>query len=170
MNKKQFIKSLEKQNLSENEVLYQWYVYQTRQKYLKYISENGLTSYMNNTKWNELINALNNEISFSPPYEVQFLFDSQDYSTGFYKAIEEKSLQYAECYDNETFNNQEYFLIEWLKIHPKYYERIGGQLYYKIVEHSCESELIEILKKYNIPYEYKNEVYTIYGYKGNSYE
>lgn len=55
--------------------------------------------------------------------------------------------------------------IEWLKVRPCFFTEDGGQLAKKKVWYDCEKEFTEILKKYSIPSELQNGVYTIYGYK-----
>ncbi|MGN0677621.1 MAG: DUF6678 family protein, partial [Ruminococcus sp.] len=53
-----------------------------------------------------------------------------------------------------------------VKVKPRYYEKIGGQLAYKKVFHNAEKEFLKIMEKYNIPYEKIGEcLYIIYGYK-----
>lgn len=140
-------------------------IYEDKKKFLKYLEENNLTSYMNDTKWNEFINAMNNEISFQPPYDIKYLDQpSEDYLI---EKIKNRTIYHEDYYDNETFTPDYYKFIEWVKIYPRYWEKVGGQLIYKKILHDCEKELIQILEKYNIPFEYdnKNGIYAVYGYK-----
>ena len=130
---------------------------------LKYINENQLVSYMNNTKWNEFRNAMINEMPFEPPY-IYKLVDEEE--TGEYFSALEIDCCGCDAYDEESFNFLVYDEIEWLKVKPEYYEREGGQLVCKKIFHNAEKEFLEIMKKYSIPYEKIGEcLYIIYGYK-----
>lgn len=164
MNYYKYVERLQKYNVPSDIIQKYWNDYHmTKTKYMEYIADNGLTSCMNNTKWNELINAINDELPFCPPYDLKLIFEEDD--SKFYRAVQSKSLCCADCYDDETFNDFGNYLIEWIKILPRYWERVGGQLYYRLVEHSCEKEFLKVLHKYSIPYEYRDGIYTIYGYK-----
>ncbi|MGN1412149.1 MAG: DUF6678 family protein [Oscillospiraceae bacterium] len=140
-------------------------IYEDRKKLLKYLEENNLTSYMNDTKWNKFVNAMNDEMPFQPPYDIKYLEQpSEDYLIN---AIKNQTIYHEDYYDDETFTPYYYKFIEWVKIYPRYWEKVGGQLIYKKILHDCEKELIQVLEKYHIPFEYdnKNGIYTIYGYK-----
>lgn len=133
------------------------------EKLLKYINEHQLVSYMNNTKWNEFRNAMINEMPFQPPYIYKTLFEDED---GDYFSALDGDCEGCDSYDEESFNFLIYCDIEWVKVKPRYYEKIGGQLAYRKVFHDAEKEFLEILHKYNIPYEKTGDcLYTIYGYK-----
>lgn len=134
---------------------------------LDIITKRNLASFMNNTKWRELRIGMRKELPFIPPYEYKTLFDDSNY-------ISEDYVQYLiknegpNCFcslDEESFNFLNYKAIEWLKVRPRFFTEEGGQLVKKKVWYDCEKEFTEILKKYSIPYELKNGVYTIYGYK-----
>ncbi|MDD7184904.1 MAG: DUF6678 family protein [Ruminococcus sp.] len=133
------------------------------EKLLKYINENHLVSYMNNTKWNEFRNAMINEMPFEPSYMYKLLDEEE---TGEYFSSLDGDCEGCDTYDEESFNFLQYDEIEWVKVKPRYYEKIGGKLAYKKLFHDAESEFLEIMKKYSIPYEKIGEcLYIIYGYK-----
>ena len=52
-----------------------------------------------------------------------------------------------------------------MKVRPWYYQNRGGLLCQHRVLHNGEEEFLAILKRYSIPYEEKDGVYTIYGYR-----
>ncbi len=130
----------------------------------KYINKYQLVSYMNNTKWNEFVNAMINEMPFEPPYIYKLL--SEDDLNNIYFSSLENECDSPDSYDMESFNFYVFSEIEWVKVKPRYYEKSGGILAYKKILHDAETEFVEIMKKYNIPYEKtRNCIYTIYGYK-----
>lgn len=127
------------------------------------VRQRNLVSYMNNTKWNELRNAMMNEMPFSPPFIVKFLFEENcleqqflekdvDYSGDWY---------YGLSIDGHYFNGA--FAIEWLKIRPRYIKHRGMLIAPEIID--AEDIFVSILKKYSIPYEENNGVYCIFGYR-----
>ena len=48
---------------------------QLKEKVQRIVSERGLYSCMNDTKWDKLRDAMRHEMPFQPPYIVKFLFD-----------------------------------------------------------------------------------------------
>lgn len=120
------------------------------------VEKRGLTGYMNATKWKELINEIGTNLR-----EISFMYKT---------LFDENEPQYFwSLAGDEYIQHMNTAVIEWIKINPIHteYEHQGALLADKIHTHSLESELVSILKKYNIPYEYvKDEkVYIIYGYK-----
>lgn len=145
--------------MTEQEV----YLAERKTEALKYINEHQLVSYMNNTKWNEFRNAMINEMPFQPPYIFKLIYEKDD--TPYFSSLN-GDVEGYDSYDEESFNFLLYYEIEWVKIKPQYYEKIGGHLAYKKVFHNAEKEFLEIMHKYSIPYEKTGEcLYTIYGYK-----
>ncbi len=134
-----------------------------RKKVQRIIDEKGLCSCMNATKWNELRNAVINELPFQPPFIVKFLMDEecfgeQDFERDVYHTAD---WHYAYSIDGYSFDAS--FAIEWIRIHPRYLKSRGALLEPEVV--SCEKEFVQVLNKYNIPYEEENGVYTVYGYR-----
>lgn len=133
-----------------------------KEKFNKYLESNRLVSIMNNTKWNEFRDAMIHDMPFEPPYILKTIFeeeDSQDYSDF------NQDVDYMGNYDEESFVYLDYYVIEWIKVRPRYYEETGGRLVSKKVLHDAEKEFVDILNKYNIPYEHNNGEYVIRGYR-----
>ncbi|MDE5556289.1 MAG: hypothetical protein K2J32_01165 [Ruminococcus sp.] len=133
-----------------------------KEKVRKIVHQRNLCSYMNDTKWNELRNAMMNEMPFSPPYIVKFLFeDKAEREEYFFQDVYYScDWYYVFAIENHYFNGA--FAVEWIKVRPRYLKYRGQLIEPEIIE--AENEFIEILKKYSIPYEESNGVYCIYGY------
>lgn len=131
------------------------------------IIQRNLTSYMNNTKWREFRTAMLEEMPFCPPYDYKTLFDGSDYNKR--DSVQHLIKNEGPCsfcsFDEESFFFLNYKAIEWMKIRPRFFTQECGRLVKKEVWYDCEKEFVEILRKYQIPYEVENGVYTIYGYK-----
>jgi hypothetical protein len=138
-----------------------------KEKAFRYISEYQLVSIMNNTKWIEFREAMMNELPFKPPYIIKSIYEQEDDSLYYTDIYDDVS--YTGNYDEECFEYLENFTIEWVKVNPRYYEETGGRLVSKKVFHNCEEELVSVLGKYNIPYEYESGVYVIRGYIRTKY-
>lgn len=122
---------------------------------------------MNNTKWCTFRKAMLEEMPFEPPYDYKTLFDDSDYILRDYiqYLINNEGPSSFCSFDEESFNYLNYKAIEWVKIRPRFFTQEGGKLVKNNIWHDGEKEFVEILKKYKIPYELENGVYTIYGYK-----
>lgn len=138
------------------------WIYKQKQKVKAYIENNNYYSVMNNTKWLELINGVKNELPFTPPYVLKTLFEDEDMSLSF-----EADVDYLGAWNDEALCWGQYYLIEWIKVRPRYVKNIGGRLVSKEQVIDEEQEFISLLCKYNIPYEVKNGMYIIYGYRQN---
>ena len=114
---------------------------------------------MNATKWNELRSAMMQEMPFRPPYSVKFLTD--DHAEELTENSRPMDWHYAYSIDGVGFDCS--YAIEWLKILPRYTRAKGALLPPEII--SGEEELEAVLKKYNIPYEERDGIYCVYGYK-----
>lgn len=138
-----------------------------RERIFDIIVKKNLTSYMNDTKWREFRTAMLKEMPFQPPYDYKTLFDDSDYISKSYvqHLIKNEGPNYFCSFDEESFNFLLYKAIEWVKVRPRFFTLEGGQLVKKKIWYDSENKFIEILRKYNIPYELENGVYTIYGYK-----
>lgn len=121
------------------------------------ICKRQLTSYMNNTKWCELINDIS-EIK-DLPISYKTLLDESDEDLEGYWTID----------DDEYFYRLELNTIEWFKIADSITKsKYIGRLVEPIVEQTSVKDLIDsILKKHSINYVYDDEQheFIVYGYK-----
>lgn len=131
-----------------------------RERIQDIICERQLASYMNDTKWREFIHAMDEEMSVRVPYDYKTLFEEP-----------RQELLWGSWYDRESFNNYDFKSIEWVKVKPKFYiSTYRGRLLDDEKELcNAQQEFLDLMKKYSIPYEYdeENDIYVIYGYKGN---
>ena len=127
------------------------------------IQERNLCSYMNDTKWNELRNAMINEMPFPPPFTVKYLFETEfDEEDDLQKDVYYLGdWEYGLSDDGKNFECT--FLVEWIKIRPRYLKRRGALIESEIID--AEKIFVELLEKYNIPYEKSKGVFCIYGYR-----
>ncbi len=121
------------------------------------ICKRQLTSYMNNTKWCELINDIS-EIK-DLPISYKTLLDESDKDLEGYWTID----------GDEYFYRLELNTIEWFKIADSITKsKYIGRLVEPIVEQTSVKDLIDsILKKHSINYVYDDEQheFIVYGYK-----
>ena len=118
--------------------------------------QKGLVSYMNNTKWRELFNAISEKMP-----EIKFQYKS---------VLEENAPdEFWEYYGDEDLPYMNSAQIEWLKIRhiTADYKHIGVLLPPIIHTHDKKDEILRILQQYNINYEYNEDeqVFIVYGYK-----
>lgn len=127
-----------------------------------FVEEKSLVSYMNNTKWRELVNDLMEKAPW----------DCVQYKTLFEKNAPEPDV-FWNLHGDEDFNFGSKTLdlseIEWMKIkHAETVrEHIGLLVPDKIQTIDHKSLILEILQKHSIPYEYNEseQTFTIYGYR-----
>ncbi|ADL52709.1 DUF6678 family protein [Clostridium cellulovorans] len=114
----------------------------------------NMYSLMDTIKWNELKKALT-KLPFPPPYQLKLVTDTDE----------------PDPFDEEFWNlepwNDEillpFFNIEWIKFRPRYMKYQSDKLPEKIFD---ETDIfLELLKKHSIPYEKKDNIFIIYGYK-----
>lgn len=127
-----------------------------KEQIMETVEKRGLTGYMNTTKWEELLDGIRKNLK-EIPLMYKTLFD-EDEPKDFWTLAGDEDLEFMNT-----------ALIEWMKINPirMEYEYQGALLENKVRVYDLEPELIAVLKKYNIPYEYLEDekIYIIYGYK-----
>lgn len=115
----------------------------------------GLTSYMNATKWKELIGELEKRPHISFMYKSLFDTVSPKY--------------YWEIRGDKNIEHINWAVIEWMKINPYIVETdyIGRLVKPNVTRTDLSLEVKGILKKHFIPYEYDdvNGIYVIFGWK-----
>ena len=125
------------------------------EKRLDVIRERGLTSYMNDTKWNELINDISRIDGLPIMYKT--LFDESDPET------------YWTIKSDEYFYHTDKADIEWFKILCVIQKKRknGRLLDPKTIELNIKDEIENILKEHSIGSEYDQEenAFTVYGYR-----
>ena len=127
-----------------------------KERISSYVEKKGLVSYMNNTKWCELFEDLNKNMKH---IEIQYktIFDE--------KAPDE----YWELYGDEELRYISFAQLHWLKMKHviTQYRHIGALLPPEVESFDKKDELLQILRKYNIPYEYdeNEQAFIIIGYK-----
>lgn len=121
----------------------------------KEVERRGLASVMNNTKWREFCNAMNEELPFPPAYHRKDVLDAD------YTPLAE-DVWYLGDYVEGI---HPFYSIEWIEVRPRRVVSLG-RLVKGMVE-SIEKPFVAVLQKYNIPYKVKNGSYFIYGYSNN---
>ena len=130
-----------------------------KDKVFNVVCERDLCSYMNNTKWNELITAVKTEMPFLPAFSIKYVTQESVVQS----IIETEDVDYFGDWNGENFPPKEYYFnIEWIKVRPRYLKHQGKLIEPKLVDESKKFE--EILHKYNIPFDKKEGLYCIYGY------
>ncbi len=123
------------------------------------ISRRGLTSVLNGTKWRELTKAIKSELPFRPPYQMKSILSSTLHPSSF-----EKDVWYHGDYSREGI--EPFYLVEWIRIRPRYLLPQGRLIPSKIIE--IEEEVIALLNRLDIPYKYERESIWIFGYTSDT--
>lgn len=125
------------------------------EKVARYVQTNQLQSFMNNTKWKELREAMD-ALEHSPAFIVKYLLNEEQETPDF-----EDIPRYAGDWSEDCFSAS--FAIEWLKIHAKFRSFQGHLLPDAVADFS---DVIQAaLEKHHIPYEKQGDIFTIFGYK-----
>ena len=119
------------------------------------IQQRNLTSYMNNTKWREMLR----DIAEIPNLSIRYksLFDETDPEISWH-ITDDEYLRYMNLSE-----------IEWFKIDDvtREYSRKGLLLDPEVTEENVKDKIERILEKHSIYYEYESDsgVFTVFGYK-----
>lgn len=151
-----------------------------KERVLELIEKRGLVSFMNTTKWKELKRAVIEEMPFQPKYYMKIV----EMETVNMKHVDATINETMWCnywkgeahwgyLDDPRFEDllswdcfaTPFWAIEWIKVKPKKGISQDGLVVSEIVD--ATKQFVAILKRYNIPYEEENGVYTIYGYRGS---
>lgn len=116
------------------------------------LTKRGLGSYMNDTKWRKLIDAIA-RLPFPPPYQRKDVLQLEP---------EPKTFDCDVGYVGDWSEGiHPFFSIEWIRIRPRYL-RHAAQLLPKVVI-DCEADLEFALQSLQQPYEKSNGSILIYG-------
>ena len=125
------------------------------EKRLDIIRERGLTSYMNDTKWNELIGDIS--LIDDLPIMYRTLFDDRDPDG------------YWTIKGDEYIHHMDKAMIEWFRIGCVIRKKkaIGRLIEPKVLEQDVTDDIKAILDEHSIfnKYDPDEKAYTIYGYR-----
>jgi hypothetical protein len=119
------------------------------------LTERGLASHMNDTKWRELGAAIA-ELPFPPAYQVKTLDEAEPYPP---------AMEPAPTYWGDWGRTYEAALgvhIEWVKVAPRY-KRVTGRLLEPVID-DCSGGLRVLLMRLRMPFVESDGFFTIYGH------
>lgn len=135
------------------------YICKLKIKVSAIIAKKQLVSFMNDTKWLELQYAVK-ELSFPPPYILRCVTDGNDIAEPFFEKIPWWIGDWSNYYHEGL---PALFNIEWIKVCPQLSKYRGRLVENEVLD---ETEAFRtILNRLNIPYDRKDNIFTIYGYK-----
>ena len=127
-----------------------------KEKIKQVLEERNLTSFMNNTKWKELIDSIMENMR-DIPIQYKTFFD------------EETPSVYWTIDSDEHFFHMNMSSVEWFKIRSKFEKVLdqGRLIEPKICVTNKKSEIECMLNKFSIPYEYDDieKCFIIFGYR-----
>ena len=123
----------------------------------EFVQQNRLVGAMNNTKWRELREAMD-EWGNAPAYEIKYLFDEKS-EADVEQAVAETTVAIGD-WGYEHFYPM--FDIEWVKIR-KLRSVFRGRLIAREVVDNSEG-IRAILERFAIPYVEGEFCFTVYGY------
>ena len=121
----------------------------TDQEILKYVHENNLSSYLNDTKWKKLVSAITSDPNFNPPVNYKTIFDKEnngDFSPVWWEELE----------------RDDFSIIEWLEIKPQKEEQTGRFTKPKVIDFT--QFIQNCLEENSINYSFENGIFKITGY------
>lgn len=126
-----------------------------KEKLRRILSDRGLVSHMNDTKWEALCAAMNDELPFPPAYQAKMVMEDEP---------DCPEIGCVPDYHGDWGTTPEVLLgifIEWVRISPRYLNR-RAQPRSRIED--CSDELRLILKRLRLPYVEEDGFFTIYGH------
>ena len=139
-----------------------------REKISQIVADKGLYSIMNSTKWRELKRGVA-ELPFHPPFVIKFVDEDESPSRIFDEDVTylgDWGLDFENRICGDMYATP-FYAVEWIKVRPRYLETWPHRLMPdpKNVAADATEQFVDILTKYNIPYEEDNGAFAIYGYK-----
>ena len=135
------------------------YALELREKVRKVVTEKGLSSVMNDTKWLKLQSSIE-KLPFEPPYIEKLILENKTFKEVQIDDTPQWLGDWSPFYNEGMYL---FFAIEYIKVRPRYAEYSGRLVAPKIFDETEEFE--QLLKELNIPYDEDNGTFTIYGYK-----
>ena len=99
-----------------------------------------------------LIESINRELPFSPPFQYK-KFTDEPYPLTFTENVTYLGDWTAQCL-------HPYSKIEWFCVRPQYLKNIGRLVSPKVI--SCEPEFLQLLQKLDIPFSVQDDSMLIY--------
>ncbi len=135
-----------------------------KSKITSIIEQRGLYSVMNNTKWAELKTGIQT-LPFAPPFVIKRV----DEEKSVYHEFDENAYYLGDwgdgldCFLGSDIYATPFFAIEWIKVRPCYLKMQGWLIPPEVLDET--EEFITILKSNHIPYEERQGVFMIFGYR-----
>jgi hypothetical protein len=117
-------------------------------------AERGLGSYMNDTKWRELLIEIG-KLPFPPPYQRKDILHAEAEPCTFDADLW--------CWGDYIEGILPLFSIEWIRIRPRYLKHVGQLVPNVVVD--CEAQLEAALQALGQLYVKADDSIWIYGYK-----
>ena len=125
-----------------------------REAVLAAVSERNLSSVMNNTRWNRLIEAVRTSMPFPPPYQRKDILSEGPFPANF-----EDDVPYHGDWGSAL---RPYHSIEWLRVRPRYQKPQGQLVAPEIVDES--ERFLAIVRALRLPHRVESDCVWIYGY------
>ena len=132
---------------------------QIKEKVRKIITQKGLSSVMNDTKWLELQKAIE-DLPFPPPFILRCVTDDSSCPPMEFDKIPSYHGDWSSYYYEGL---PPFFNIEWMEVYPKCRKYRGKLIADEILDET--EAFVAVLKNLAIPYTEEGGVFTIYGYK-----
>jgi hypothetical protein len=119
------------------------------------VARRGLTSVMNDTRWDRLQQLIRN-LPFPPPYQYKSVLMEEPYPPSF---DEDVAYLGGELCEIGPFDE-----IEWIRFRPRYLRHRGRLIEPDIVD--CADAFRAALTEARIPFEERDESIWVFGYVG----
>lgn len=134
-----------------------------RKKRYAILNKRQLSSYMNDTKWLKLLQAVSEELAFPPPFQLKHLLHKTPWGEDLTKENESKVSYHGDWTVYYKEGLPPFELIEWLKVRAKCV-RYQGQLLPNHLDDETDA-FRAILLRLNLFFEEEADIFTIYGYR-----
>ncbi|WLD14802.1 hypothetical protein SH412_004996 [Planctellipticum variicoloris] len=114
---------------------------------------------MNDTKWHELQSAVQNDLPFSPPYQIKAVLNHRPEPKHF-----DSDVEYFGDWSDECLTP--FYVIEWIRIRPRFLRGRGRLVAPEV--HSVDSEFLAILHRFDIPHRCDEVSIWVFGYASST--